>query len=38
MIARFYYNIFYTINTFTVYIHVVMYQHKDPEEWQKRLK
>jgi len=37
-IARFPYNIYYTIDTFTVYIHVVMHQHKDPAEWQTRLK
>jgi len=37
-IARFPYNVYYTVHTNTVYIHVIMHQHKDPEEWQKRLK
>lgn len=36
-IARFPYNVYYSIKSNTVYVHVIMHQHKNPEEWQRRL-
>jgi len=36
-ITRFPYNAYYTTTKNVVHIHVVMHQHKDPEEWQVRI-
>jgi toxin ParE1/3/4 len=36
-LSRFPYAVYYTIENNTVYIHVIMHQFRDPDEWQKRI-
>lgn len=37
-LSRFPYAVYYTMESETVYVHVIMHQFRDPEEWQKRIK
>ena len=36
-ITRFPYTAYYSIDLNTITIHVIMHQHRDPEEWQMRI-
>jgi toxin ParE1/3/4 len=36
-VPRFPYNIYYTVRMNKVFIHVIMHQYRNPEEWQKRI-
>ena len=36
-ITRFPSNAYYSINNIFITIHVIMHQHKNPEEWQMRI-
>lgn len=38
VIPRFPYNVYYTIGNESIFIHVIMHQFRDPEEWQIRIK
>ena len=38
VIPRFPYTVYYTIENENIFIHVIMHQFRDPEEWQVRIE
>lgn len=38
VIPRFPYNVYYTIENETIFIHVIMHQFRNPEEWQMKIE